>query len=75
MIDVKKAVQLASDYLKMLYDDASDIRLEETEFLDGPPERWAVTLSFQQFPTRLYKLFEIDANSGEVRAMRIRQIA
>lgn len=66
----------------------ADLRLEEVEFLIDSPERWLVTLSFTrpvsteteqlastigvQLP-REYKVFEINAESGQVYSMRIRE--
>ena len=76
MIDVKKAIQAASDYLRYIYDPGpTDIRLEEVWLADGPPQEWQVTLSFMVFIKREYKLLQIDANTGDVKGMRMRQIA
>lgn len=75
MIDVKTAVRAASDHLRYLYENASDIRLEEVELVETPSPRWNVTLSFMMFPSRVYKQFEIDPDTSAVKAMRIRQPA
>ena len=86
MVEVQQAVKAASDYLRSLYEaeNVRDIRLEEVVYDDrvddfvvpqavirSPRARWLVTLSFERFPDREYKQFEILADTGEVRAMRI----
>jgi hypothetical protein len=77
MIDVKKAVKLASQYLNGLYRDGIDsIRLEEVEIDDA--DNWLITVSFVDLndlaPERIYKTLEIDSETGEVLAMRIREV-
>jgi hypothetical protein len=82
MIDVKQAVDAASQYLATLYanDPPSNVRLEEVE-LSEDEKYWLVTLSFsdtlQVFipPRRSYKLFKINAESGQVQSMKIREVA
>jgi hypothetical protein len=46
MIPVLKAVRIASDYVKTLFPDALDLRLEEVEV--DKRGAWDVTLSFRQ---------------------------
>jgi hypothetical protein len=88
MIDVKKAVQIACDYIQELYepDQLPGLLLEEVQ-ISEESGRWLVTLGFSD-PTpmspiaklaavrdpRKYKIFEIDADTGEVKSMRIRQL-
>jgi hypothetical protein len=77
-IDVKQAVKIATQYLKKLYggQSISNIRLEEVEF-DDDEENWLITISFidtdDLIPERVYKVLEIDAETGEVIAMRMRE--
>lgn len=81
-MSLKQAVEQARKYLVDLYGDVPGIRLEEVESSDG---RWDITLSFLTdgdgplsmrllTPTRQYKIFNIDKNTGNISAMRIRQI-
>jgi hypothetical protein len=77
-IDVKQAVKIATQYLKKLYgsQSISNIRLEEVE-LDDEEGNWLITISFidtdDLIPERVYKVLEIDANTAEVIAMRMRE--
>ncbi len=85
MIEVKEAVSKAEDYLKTMYsaEKIADLRLEEV-VLSNNDEFWHVTFSFVRpssselareigpAPCREYKLFTINANSGEVRGMVMR---
>jgi|SRR5215213_1282544 len=90
MVDVKQAVKSAESYARELFGDTDlhHLRLEEVELSDDG-RRWNVTLgwveaavmqpalvlngSIQKLP-RVYKLFEVDAESGKVNAMKIREI-
>jgi hypothetical protein len=87
MIDVKTAVRTAMKYLQE-FDDfvpARDVRLEETEYDDKG--NWLITLSALDDPNRhpgalgifsagkrSYKIFRIDAISGEVKSMKVRTL-
>ena len=79
MIDVKTAVRTAVKYVQEFQDylPGTDIRLEETEYAE--PGFWLITLSFSDnvpfAPSRNYKEFRIDANSGEVLSMKVRSLA
>ena len=88
MIDVKDAVKRARDYLAALYagEALHDVYLEEVE--RGEDGFWYVTLGFARplppenpiisalalprLSERQYKIFKIDADTGEIRAMRMR---
>lgn len=85
-IDPKSAAQLAIDYVREVYgeDNVSEPLLEEIE-LTTNRNTWKITVSFMrkaqvgmlkglnQFKTeRVYKLLELDAESGEIRSMKIR---
>jgi hypothetical protein len=82
-IDVKQAVERAQKYLNDFYPGIKGTLLEEIEF-DNVSQQWWITLSFfdpdgmptglLSLMTRKYKVFKIDAQSGEVLAMKIRQI-
>jgi hypothetical protein len=90
MVDVKQAVKSAETYARELFGDTDlrHVRLEEVSLSDDG-RRWNVTLgwvepavmqpalilngSVQKLP-RVYKLFEVDAESGKVEAMKIREI-
>jgi hypothetical protein len=90
MIDVKQAVHSAAAYARELFGDTElrHLRLEEVE-LSPDGQRWKVTLGWvdpavtqpvlafnqgiQKLP-RVYKLFVVDAESGEVGSMKIREV-
>jgi hypothetical protein len=90
MVDVKQAVNTAATYLTELYDASTlgDVMLEEVELSEAERE-WHVTLGFQRLskvkignfepliplrPSREYKTFTINAETGVVKSMRIRQL-
>lgn len=73
MMDVHTAVKNAIDYVGSFSNifPSSDMRLEETEIDDYGD--WLITLSFLENPltgNRIYKIFRIDSNSGQVKAMK-----
>jgi hypothetical protein len=86
-IDVRHAVQAALGTVSEFYPNARDARLEEIETPEGK-NVWLITLSFllprEQTPAnilvpsllgnyeRVYKIFTVDEETGEVRAMKIR---
>jgi hypothetical protein len=92
MIDVQKAVQIATQYAGLLFGNAvNGLRLEEVE-LSYDEKHWYITLGFDELvssrfpliPTALesvinpkterkYKVVDVDAESGKVRAVKIRQ--
>lgn len=90
MIDVKQAVKSAETYARELYDkqDLRHLRLEEVELSDDG-RQWKITLGWvepavakpglmingavQKLP-RVYKLFEVDAETGAVSSMKIRNL-
>lgn len=89
MIDVKTAVSRAIDYLRQLEGlvPAKGIRLEETEYDEKGRGTWLITLSAYEEPDistgilgalasgkRTYKLFRVDALTGDVKAMKVRQL-
>lgn len=78
-VDVKQAIQIAADYLKLLFGDVGGMRLEEVERKSNDLA-WLVTLSFipqygdKDFAflnKREYKQIEVN-DSGEPVALRIR---
>lgn len=76
-VDVKKAVKLASQYLNGLYGNAiGNTRVEEVE--QDEDADWLITVSFVDMqdlvPERVYKTLEIDSETGEILAMRIREV-
>jgi len=79
MIDVRTAVRKALAYVREFQDylPQSDIRLEETEYVE--PDLWLITLSFPEdvpliTDRRTYKEFRIDAETGDVKAMKVRSL-
>lgn len=82
-MDAKEAIKLAIDYIKEFYPEVENPLLEEVED-DESNNSWLITLSFvleqsdvSQFlniTDRTYKTVEIEKSSGNVRAMKIRQL-
>ena len=91
MLDVKHAVNVAVAYVKNLFEGATDIRLEEVELSDderfwtvtlsaqipGPRGPFFSPISelFPKEDSRVYKSITINADSGAVKAMKIRTLA
>ncbi len=81
IIDVKKAVNIASEYVSYLFDDkVYNLRLEEVEISDKE-DFWYVTLSFEKHPPigripqhREYKKIKINAVTGKVKSVTVRNI-
>jgi hypothetical protein len=80
-MDVKQAAETAADYLLTFFPDAERVRLEEIEISDDD-KFWFITLSFLMKPSgkldfideRVFKVFKIDSEKGEVRSMKIRSL-
>jgi hypothetical protein len=86
MVDVKQAVAAAVAFAKDILEPyrARDLLLEEVEpsQKDGNHDVWLITISFPKTGTlnvlsndRDYKTFTVDADTGEVQAMKIRELA
>ncbi|WP_413173730.1 hypothetical protein [Anabaena azotica] len=90
MIDVRTAVTAAYNYIKSLQDvidsPLPDLRLEEVELSDDD-KFWLITLGFDateknqsgilnyvRRSERIYKLFKVNSNTGQVEAMKIREV-
>ncbi len=87
MIDVKQAAQSATVFFNELYRDqiATNVLLEEVELIEDG-KFWLITLSFELPPPtfalgplsvrgeRQYKTFKVDAQSGQVLSMKIREL-
>jgi hypothetical protein len=87
MITVKEAVKIACEFLIEVLEDeqVKEIRLEEVELAEDG-RFWEVTLSFVARATPLaeelgifcgreYKVVTVWAEDGNVRSMKIRQLA
>lgn len=82
-IDVKTAANLAADYFTALFPNADKILLEEVELTDDR-KHWFITLSYAPIAgetgiiavmkPRNYKQFKIEAETGQVVAMKIREV-
>jgi hypothetical protein len=87
MIDVRTAVQAAVRYARELYGESNDLTLMVEEVEPSADDRyWLITLSLpdranpfaalaRTASSRTYKIFEVDAQTGEVRSMKIRSVA
>ena len=84
MLDVKEAARKASEYFAGLYSDQKipNVQLEEVEISDDGGY-WLITLSYPVATElaalnfnfkRKYKVFTIDAKTGEVKSMKIRKV-
>ena len=84
MIDVRQAAHLASQYFAGLYEGpaVSGAQLEEVEITEDE-KYWLITLSYPLTEAtallnfnykRKYKVFKIDAETGEVLSMKIRKV-
>jgi len=81
-LNVSEAAKKAAEYLAELNPGAERIQLEEIEYVDGPPDKWFVTLSYLMqdkdenpfsFNNRKFKVFTINVYTGEVTSMKIRE--
>lgn len=84
---IKELADTAAEYLKSFFPDAVKIQLEEIEITDDDLY-WNITLSYESNDNdnvvannnwlmsqlRKFKIFRIDARSGKVRSMKIRDI-
>lgn len=86
MIDVKQAVRVAAEYFTdLIPTKAEGLLLEEVELVerDGR-ECWSITFStplpavgianLMAGARKDYKVFTVDAETGQVKSMKIRQI-
>lgn len=87
MLEVKEAVKVATEYIQTLFTEKQipELRLEEVE-LSQDSQFWEVTLSFVvREPTaylslgdaarsREYKIFRVNAETGQVQSMKIRKV-
>lgn len=86
MIDVKEAVKATTEYFADFYADQSfsNILLEEVEYNEDE-KAWSITLGYSipnpasvlgvNLPDyRRYKVFRIDAATGDVLSMKIRNV-
>ena len=86
MIDVKEAAKSAIKYFTDIYgENIRGIAVEEVEMSDDE-HYWYITIGYideskstgflQPFAqNRAYKIFEIDANDGTVKSMKIRDVS
>ncbi len=86
MINVKEAAEKAAEYFRDLYGDRfTNVLLEEAERKAGLGGRryWVITLGYDrpsslpQFSKkgpRQFKVFEVDAKTGEVASMKVREV-
>ena len=81
-MDVKEATDKAIEHLKKFYPTVEKVQLEEVELTDDD-KYWNIVISYENMETiplsylqvgqqRTFKVFKIDANTGKVRSMKIR---
>lgn len=80
MITVKDAAARAAEFARNVLEEGRgrDLQLEEVEYTKRPP-RWLITLSMPSSSplgllAREYKMFTVDAETGEVLSMKIREL-
>lgn len=80
LLEAKQAAKIAADYAKALFPDIRDIALEEIELSDDG-SLWFITLSFREERSKIpsiaplkYKIFKVKRDTGEVVAMKIREL-
>lgn len=84
MIDVKEATGKAREHLSAFFPEAENVQLEEVE-LSLDKAHWLITLSYEGVSNSvassllvgksvLYKIFKLDAKTGSVLSMKIRDI-
>ena len=84
MINVKEATNKAREYLISFFPEAERVQLEEVE-LTNDKAHWFITLSYEGVSNSVassllvgksvrYKIFKLEADSGEVISMKIRDI-
>jgi len=84
MIDVKQASDKAREHLVTFFPDAEQVQLEEVELTEDKAH-WYITLSYEGVSHSVassllvgksvrYKIFKLDAESGDVISMKIRDI-
>lgn len=82
MVDVRVATNSAVEYLKQFFPNANNVQLEEIEISEDE-KFWSVTLSYDDGDRysvnfnreKKYKIFKIDATSGGVLSMKIRELS
>lgn len=80
-ITAKDAAMYAKQYLEEIYGPRTDLTIEEIE-TDEVRKHWFITLGYMEqppapfafLPRKTYKTFTIDAFTGEVLAMKIREV-
>ena len=83
-MDVKEATEKAIEYFKKFYPNIERVQLEEVEITDDD-KYWNIVLSYENMETtplsylqigqqRTFKVFKIDADTGKVRSMKIKNI-
>jgi len=84
MIEVKEATDKAREHLAAFFPEAENVQLEEVE-LTSDKKFWLITLSYEGVSnsvassllvgkTVLYKIFKLDAKTGTILSMKIRDI-
>lgn len=84
MINVKQAIEKSKEHLTAFFPEAENIQLEEIE-LTNDKAHWLITLSYEGVTSSvassllvgksvIYKQFKLEAESGNVISMKIRDI-
>lgn len=83
--NIKTLANTSVDYLRGFFPDADKIQLEEVEITDDN-KYWSITLSYESndnpeqnsgwllSKSRKFKIFKVDAQKGNVRSMKIRDM-
>jgi hypothetical protein len=83
-MDAKEATEKAVEYFKQFYPTVEKVKLEEVEISDDE-KYWNIVLSYEDSEAtplsylqigqqRIFKIFKIDAETGNVKSMKIKNI-
>jgi hypothetical protein len=81
MIDARQAAKVAAQYYEEISGERAKLSIEEVE-IDDSGDFWLITLGISDIygigsvgnKVREYKIFKIDAETGEVKSMKIRKV-
>ena len=84
MIDAKEATGKARDHLISFFPEAEKVQLEEVELTEDK-SLWLITMSYEGISDSVassmlvgksvrYKIFKLDAKTGDVLSMKIKDI-
>lgn len=84
MIDIKEAADKAREHLTSFFPEAEKVQLEEVELTEDK-SHWLITISYEGISDSVassmlvgksvrYKIFKLEAKTGDIISMKIRDI-